>query len=700
MKRLLTPTARLKGAAVLAAAALVVALAACSNPTEDDKPVYHTLAFDSQGGTAVEPITAEEGTEVSEPAAPTKEGQVFLGWHDAASGGTAYSWPHTLAGDATLYAQWQEAPPQPSSFTVTFDKNGGDVDAVPATKTVTSPATTVDALPVRPTRDGHAFTGWNTAADGSGTPFAASTPVSGDIRVYAQWQEDTEPGSFTVTFDKNGGDADAVPTTKTVTSPATTIDALPVPPARTGYRFADWNAEADGSGTVFAATTPVNANARVYAQWTPVSYTVAYNANGGTGATAASSHAYDAAKALTANGFSRTGYGFAGWNAQADGSGASYTEGQSVTNLSAAEGATVTLSDQWTPVSYTVTFDKNVSAAAGSTPASSHVYDAAKALTANGFSRTGYAFAGWSAQTGGGGASYTDSQSVTNLSAVSGATVTLYARWTPISYTVAYDKNAADAAGTTAASSHTYGVAKALTANGFSRTGYDFAGWNAQAGGGGTSYPNGQSVTNLSAVDGATVTLYAQWTAAVPAITYPVAYDKNAPDATGTTASSSHTSGVAKALTANGFTRAGYAFAGWNTQADGAGTSYAAGQSVTNLSATNGATVTLYAQWALPQPPPSISIAIGVNNELIIIGGDTGRNVISKSGSPASLTLEADSRYREVTWHVDGDLATPHAGNSLTLNASEYEARPHSVAFTGKLGGVLYSQEIPFTVTN
>jgi hypothetical protein len=62
-------------------------------------------------------------------------------------------------------------------------------------------------------------------------------------------------------------------------------------------------------------------------------------------------------------------------------------------------------------------------------------------------------------------------------------------------------------------------------------------------------------------------------------------------------ASSTHTYGVAKNLTANGFTRTGgYTFAGWNTAADCTGTSYTDGESVTNLSSVNGATVTLYAQ--------------------------------------------------------------------------------------------------------
>ena len=56
------------------------------------------------------------------------------------------------------------------------------------------------------------------------------------------------------------------------------------------------------------------------------------------------------------------------------------------------------------------------------------------------------------------------------------------------------------------------------------------------------------------------------------------------------------TYGTAQNLTSSTFTKTGYAFKGWNTKADGTGTSYSNGQSVSNLTTTNGGTVTLYAQ--------------------------------------------------------------------------------------------------------
>ncbi|NLN46628.1 MAG: DUF4082 domain-containing protein, partial [Clostridiaceae bacterium] len=69
--------------------------------------------------------------------------------------------------------------------TVTFDKNGGDTDAVPSS--ITTDFNTTVTLPEPPTRDGYLFNGWNTAANGYGDAFTASTPVTGNLTVYAQW---------------------------------------------------------------------------------------------------------------------------------------------------------------------------------------------------------------------------------------------------------------------------------------------------------------------------------------------------------------------------------------------------------------------------------------------------------------------------------------------------------------------------------
>jgi uncharacterized repeat protein (TIGR02543 family) len=151
-------------------------------------------------------------------------------------------------------------------FIVTFNKNHSDAagftNANPSTKTVTSPATTVGTLPAEPTRAGYDFNGWNTAPNGSGAPFTASTPVTVGITVYAQWAAVT-----TVTFDKNGGTTEANPSTKRIEPPATNVGTLPAEPTRTGYTFTGWTTQPSG-GSPFTATTTVTTSITVYAQWT------------------------------------------------------------------------------------------------------------------------------------------------------------------------------------------------------------------------------------------------------------------------------------------------------------------------------------------------------------------------------------------------------------------------------------------------
>ena len=72
------------------------------------------------------------------------------------------------------------------TFSVTFNKNGGDTEASPGSITVTSGGN-VGTLPAEPARSGYTFSGWNTAANGSGTAFTTAAAVTSNITVYAQW---------------------------------------------------------------------------------------------------------------------------------------------------------------------------------------------------------------------------------------------------------------------------------------------------------------------------------------------------------------------------------------------------------------------------------------------------------------------------------------------------------------------------------
>jgi len=190
------------------------------------------------------------------------------------------------------------------------------------------------------TRSGYKFVGWNTKADGTGTSYkdgetVKNLLVSGTLFLYAQWQKEETPveTTYTATFKADGV------TVATVTFKAgdTKLSNVPAVPAKAGYAGA-WEDYKLG-----------NANITINAIYTANTYTIVFNANGGNGTMASQTMTYDVSAALTANTLTRDGYTFAGWNTAADGSGTSYTDGQSVKNL--AESGEVTLYAQWTEVS-------------------------------------------------------------------------------------------------------------------------------------------------------------------------------------------------------------------------------------------------------------------------------------------------------------------------------------------------------------
>jgi uncharacterized repeat protein (TIGR02543 family) len=156
--------------------------AACPDPSGSNSdpppPDDYTVTFKANYGANdtlyTRTVTAPATTVADFPANPSRSAYAFTSWNTQADGGgSPFTALTTVSGDITVYAQWVSY-----SYTVTFDANGGETAANPAAKTVASPDTTIDALPNPPTRSGYAFAGWNTASDGSGSPFTALTVYS------------------------------------------------------------------------------------------------------------------------------------------------------------------------------------------------------------------------------------------------------------------------------------------------------------------------------------------------------------------------------------------------------------------------------------------------------------------------------------------------------------------------------------------
>jgi len=237
---------------------------------------HYTVTFNANGGTPTrqEATAPVGGVATPWPAEPTRTHHKFLEWNTKADGtGNPFlpTTPVTAAmvnsnGHLDVYAKWER-----THYTVTFNANGG----TPTPPTVSVPVDgVVNPWPAEPTRTHHRFLGWNTKADGTGNPFLPTTPVTaamvnsnGHLDLYAQW----EKTHFTVTFDSKGGTAVApvhgIPRGDFVTS-------WPANPTRDGYEFIRWHTP---DGTTFTATTPVNTDMTVAAQWLPIVHSIIRN---------------------------------------------------------------------------------------------------------------------------------------------------------------------------------------------------------------------------------------------------------------------------------------------------------------------------------------------------------------------------------------------------------------------------------------
>lgn len=349
---------------------------------------------------------------------------------------------------------------------------------------------------------------------------------------------------------------------------------------RTGYTFNGWNTAAEGTGTDYAAgsTFTITSHTTLHARWTPDSYTVTFDKQGGSGGDDAVTATFGSAMP-PATAPTLAGHSFGGYHTEVSGGGVQYYTAAMSGSTNWDIASDTTLLALWIPNSYTVTFDAN----GGGTPS-----PATKAVTFHAnygslatVSRAGHTFGGWfTAETG--GTEVTDATMVTNA-----ADHTVYARWTLNTYTVAYDGNTNTGGSPPADQTKTHGITLGLSDQGsLAKTGHSFTGWNTEADGSGTLYASGGNYS----ID-APVTLYARWTPD----TYIITYDGNGSTSGSVPPAQTKTYAISLTVSEPGtLARGGYLFAGWNTAADGSGDDYAPGSTFSeNMERT------LYAQWSL-----------------------------------------------------------------------------------------------------
>lgn len=308
---------------------LVIALVAIFTLTSCSKKF--TVTFDSDGGSAVASVEVKKGKTVAQPANPTKEGSEFKGW---TLNGEDYNFSTKVTADITLKAKWEV-----TEVTITFNTDGGSAIA-PIT---IQKGGTINPMDYVPTKDGYEFKGWRmgtttvtanttfnenvtlkavwaedtrtvtynpnsgTFPDGTvsvftvkrgepltnaqkpadpsrenfefggwllnGEVFDFNTPITEDITLVAKWNQIAGYEYVTVTFNTNGGDA--IHSIEVVKGSPIALDSYV--PTRKGYDFVGWKL----NGETVTATTPINEDVTLIAEWVEANRTVTFNTNGG-----------------------------------------------------------------------------------------------------------------------------------------------------------------------------------------------------------------------------------------------------------------------------------------------------------------------------------------------------------------------------------------------------------------------------------
>ena len=380
----------------------------------------------------------------------------------------------------------------------------------------------------------------------------------------------------------------------------------------------------------------VNAPAGSNAPGTPASQTVPYN-------TAAA----DKSGWAAGDTGKIPGYRFDGWYTAPNG-GNKYDFNTPLTN-------NVTVYAHWVGNGYTVRFAGN-GATGGGTPDQAFQYNIGQNLHRNGFVRDGYTFTGWKRADN--QQAYGDGQWVTNLTTQPDGIVTMVAQWSANEAHIRYNPNppagkTTGGNGTPNWDGHT-GDTPTIGQNGWTIDGYTFAGWTTSPDGGGTKYAPGASWTANG-----TLTLYAQWTPGQASLTY----DGNGATGGKTDPQTGKTDEKIN-VRDNGFTRDGYTFVTWNTQADCKGNAVKP-----NSEWTLRGSSTLYACWA------------GNAQTLTYHGnGATGGNTAAQSGKTGDeLTTNANGFTRDGYTFVRWDTAKDGSGTAYgegKNGVSQYVMKP------------------------
>ena len=618
----------------------------------------------------------------------------------------------------------EEESADPNKVTITYDGNKpaaatGTVSGVPANGSGSKDGNTPFTVSSdKPTLAGYKFNGWNTQANGGGTPYAAGATIpgaliTGDFTLYAQWIQ-----QLSITFNANGTGVTGLPSTITVDyNAATSIPSSA--PTRTNFTFKGWNTAANGSGTSYTAGQSIahlTTNLPLYAQWEayPV---VTYNANSGTGAPSADTVAPGVYNIKTGTP-TRTGYVFGGWtptqNSTANGL-YSYNATISGSQRSMNVTSNVTLYALWNPV---VTYSAGTAPAGAKDTITNMPSTTTYTVDYNGThtvlttptpTLTGYTFGGWAKST----AATTKVTSLTNVT----APVTLIPIWTEKSgYTVQFfDQATATTDGAAYNTQNNLKWTGAVTVpTAPTKVGYTFGGWylqkDNQGSGTGTVFASAAGViaTGMGTFNGIwaaeaagnradTLKIYAKWTEKTKvSVTLNPNGGSYGTAGTGVTTIGNILNGATYTIPTNvdNPTRPGYNFKEWNTNSSGTGTAYHAGNTTPALTSN----LTLYAIWT--GAPVTFTFEPGATTGITYKKGSASNPYTATANYGAKLTADAgDTVYTRTGYTFKNWSYTNATGGTGTVSTATASAQVDVSNFTISWSGNSFDGTLKGTAT-
>ena len=540
-----------------------------------------------------------------------KSGYNFAGWGLAAVS-TPVADPFTTTSNVELYAQWTVA-----NFAVTYFVGTYGSGTVPTQANVNyGTSFTVAAATGLTGSDGtnpYAFVSWS---DGTRTyaPGQSILMGAGAITLTAQWTR-----VYNVKYSFNGGSVATTIADQQKIAGDTIVVSSTVP-TRAGYDFVTWKDQSGEEASAGANYVVRDSHYLLYAQWTPKSYTITYDVNGGNSTVPTQVNRTIGQIFTVAAAPTKIGYDFEHWR---DGTN-NYNPGADY------QVATdnVVLQAIWTPQVYQISYNFN---GGSGTPIAAQNYtfgSGPASLPASGPTRFEYNFTGWATTN-------TATAPVASSFAPSG-NILLHAVWVTSVYRLTFNAGS----GISDTSTATVTIGQSVSLPNATRANYTLQGWSTTETGGTLISLSGPYTPTADAI------LYAQW---VPAV-FTVTYNGNSGTAGRATDSINYNSQTPIVLPSA--SRTNYVFNGWYSQASGG---YLLGEAGANFLPTG--SVTAYARWvqgSLSGMGPSTLIAQITVRDGIDTGFTAGSN-----GSTATVSYTAGAL-------PDGTVITAYLENSTT----------------------------------